>query len=256
MLYRPVGMRLASLPMARCLSVDLCPETIFRWTLGIIATLVSASVLAAFVQIELGHGRLLGLTNVVHLDQESNLPTFFSGVQLLCAGAIAWFAGRTEKVASSRWLWRFLGAGLCFMALDETICIHEKGNEVDIGSWSDISYFKSAWVVPALAVVAVCGAVLLKLLLALPRRTAVMLAFSGAIFVSGAVGMEMLGVRYYKRRESEDWLYTFCYTLEETLEMLGPALFIRTALRYAIGRKDEVIEAIDHGADISPVSAR
>lgn len=234
----------ASRPMSRYILVRFDPDTIFRRTLCVIAALVGASLFAAFMQIERGHDYLRGFSDFVHLDQESNLPTFFSGVQLLGAGSIAWCLSSRESAVSLRWLWRFLGAGLCFMALDESVCIHEAGNELDLGSWRDVSYFRSAWVVPALAVVAICGAILLKLLLGLPRRTALMLVISGTIFVAGAVGMEMLGARYYQPRGCEDWRYTFCYTFEETLEMLGPALFIRTALRYAIEKRDGVAQDV------------
>jgi hypothetical protein len=225
--------------MPRYLSVRFCPETIFRRTLWVIAVLVGASLFAAFLCIERGHGRLLGLANLVHLDQERNLPTLFSSVQLLGAGSLAWYLGRKEPVALSRWLWCLLGAGLCFMAVDEAVGIHEKVNKLDLGSWRNNSSFRAVWVVPAIPVVGLSGAVLLKLLLALPRRTAAMLFLSGGIFIAGAVGMEILGMRYYKPREQEDWTYTICYTIEETLEMLGPALFIRTALRYAISKQDE-----------------
>ena len=100
--------------------------------------------------------------------------------------------------------------------------------------------------VPGLAVVAVCGAVLLKLLLALPRQTAAMVLLSGVIFVAGALGMEMVGAHYFRPGVTPDWAYTICYTLEETLEMVGPAIFIRTALRYAITKQDAAAESAPH----------
>lgn len=238
--------------MSRSLVVRLYPETIFRWTLWIIAGLVAASLFASFMLIVMDHGRLWGLADLVDLDHEKNLPTLFSSVQLLFAGSLAWYLGAREPVTSSRWLWRFLGAGLCFMALDETASIHELGLQLDIGSLRDISYFRFAWVVPGFAVVAVCGAVLLKLLLALPRHAAAMFILSGGIFLAGSLGMEMLGAHYYKPGLETDWAFTICYTLEETLEMLGPALFIRTALRYAIAQQDEAAQRMDATPESAP----
>ena len=81
--------------------------------------------------------------------------------------------------------------------------------------------------------VAVSGVIMLKQLLSLPRRTGLMFALSGVIFVTGAVGVEMISAHYDRLLGRQNWSYTLCYTLEETFEMLGPALFIRTALRYA-----------------------
>ena len=231
--------------MPRYLSVRFCPETIFRRTLWVIAALVGASLFAAFLGVGLGHRRLMGLSDLVHLDREHNLPTLFSTIQLFSAGSLAWFVGGREAVFSMRWLWRFLGAGLCWIAIDEAVGIHELANELDIGRLHEISYFRFAWVVPAFAVVAVCAAVLLKLLLVLPRQTAAMLVVSGLIFIAGSLGMEMLSAPYYQPYGQEGWTYTMCYTLEETLEMLGPALFIRTALRYAIRKQDEAGQGVD-----------
>jgi hypothetical protein len=215
----------------RHFTVRLDPELVFRRTLGVISVLVGASLAAAFSHLELGHGRLFGLSNLVNLDREGNLPTMFSLVQLLAAGTLAWHLGGKEPAAMLRGLWRFLGAGLIWIGLDDALAIHENANHVDLGSWREISYLHFAWVVPGTAVAAACAVILLKLLHALPRKTARMFVLSGALFVGGSLGVEMLGSHYYFSRPS--WSYTLCYTLEESLEMLGPALFIRTALRYA-----------------------
>ncbi|HEX2861527.1 MAG TPA: hypothetical protein VHN79_07795, partial [Lacunisphaera sp.] len=82
---------------------------------------------------------------------------------------------------------------------------------------------------------AACGAILFKLLLALPRHTAFLFVLSGGMFIAGSMGMEMLGAHYARIHQGHGtWSYTICYTIEEVLEMTGVALFIRTALRHAI----------------------
>jgi hypothetical protein len=75
---------------------------------------------------------------------------------------------------------------------------------------------------------------MLKLLLTLPRSTAVALAWSGGLFVAGSVGMEMLGGHQAELHGYDNWTYVLCYTLEETLEMLAVALFIRTVLHHML----------------------
>jgi hypothetical protein len=219
-------------PVPRHFIVRFDPELVFRRTIWAISILVGASLMAAFIHLEFGHSRLFGLSNLVNLDKERNLPTMFSLVQLLAAGALAWHIGRKEPVAMLRGLWRFLGAGLIWIGLDDAIGIHENANRLDLGSWRDSSYLQFAWVVPGTVVAVACTVILLKLLQALPRKTARMFVLSGALFVGGSLGVEMLGSHYYDSRPS--WSYTFCYTIEESLEMLGPALFIRTTLRYAL----------------------
>jgi hypothetical protein len=215
--------------------LSLCPETVFRRTLWVIGTLVAASLGAAFMELETQNRQLRGIYNLVSLDKERNLPTYFSMLQLLAAGTITWRLGAREKVRSIRWRWCVLALGLVWIGCDEVLSIHEKFNRVSpyIGSWRQISFFHYAWVIPAFFVVAVCGVVMLKLLLSLPRSIGLMFALSGMIFVTGSVGAEMLSAHYDQLSGRQNWSYTLCYTIEETFEMLGPALFIRTALRYA-----------------------
>lgn len=215
--------------------LSLCPKTVFRWTLWIIGALVCANLGTVYMALEQGHPRLYGLSKLVNLDREENLPTMLSMVQLVGASMIAWKLGTREPNQSLRRLWRFLALGLLWIGVDEALSFHEHLSSVPIGSWRQVSYFHYAWVVPAFFVVAVCGGIMLKLLLALPRPTARMFALSGVIFVGGAVGAEMFGGHYARLLGRLNWSYTICYTIEETLEMLGPALFIRTALRYAQG---------------------
>jgi len=213
--------------------LNLKPEIVFRRTLWIIATLVCASLGAAFMALELNHKSLLGLSDLVNLDREQNIPTLFSMLQLMLAGTITWKLGNREPGGSLRRLWRFLSLGLLWIGIDEALRFHERLNKIPIGELRRVSYFHFAWVLPAIAVVGVCGFVMLRLLRALPRPTARMFALSGGLFVAGAVGVEMLGGHFARLSGQQTWIYTLCYTLEETLEMLGPALFIRSALRYA-----------------------
>jgi hypothetical protein len=223
--------------------LSLRPETIFRRTLWVIGVLVAASLGAAYVALERHDPSLHGLSDWVHLDKERNLPTLFSMVQLLGAGTVAWKLGVREPDVSFRRLWCFLALGLMWIGLDEALTFHERLNRINIGSWRKISYFHFAWVLPAFLVVAVCGGIMLKLLRALPKPTAWMFALSGALFVAGAIGMEMLGGHFARLSGRLNWSYTICYTLEELLEMLGPALFIRTALRHAQQRLGETTVA-------------
>ena len=57
---------------------------------------------------------------------------------------------------------------------------------------------------------------------------------SGAIFVFGAIGFEMLASRQFSIHGdiSGDLMYAVFYTFEEFLEMLGIVVFIYTLLSY------------------------
>lgn len=55
---------------------------------------------------------------------------------------------------------------------------------------------------------------------------------SGAIFLTGAIGFEMLSARHDSLYGINSITYKAYYTCEEFLEMLGIAIFIYALLRY------------------------
>ncbi|GAA3535630.1 hypothetical protein GCM10022394_14040 [Zobellella aerophila] len=63
----------------------------------------------------------------------------------------------------------------------------------------------------------------------------VLFVFSGVVFVSGAIGFEMLAGRYVELHGKGNLIYSFFYTCEEFLEMLGIVIFIYAVLMYMVG---------------------
>ena len=74
----------------------------------------------------------------------------------------------------------------------------------------------------------------IKFLLSLPKRIMILFIVSGAIFVAGAIGFEMLASRYFSLYGdiSGGTMYAVFYTFEEFFEMLGIVIFIYTLLSY------------------------
>jgi hypothetical protein len=96
----------------------------------------------------------------------------------------------------------------------------------------EVFYF--TWLGPGLVVVALVGLFYLRFLLALPRRFQVLFAASGALFLAGAVGAEMVGSEIARHRLGDDasWAYQVAVIVEEGLEMAGGALFIYALLAH------------------------
>ena len=64
-----------------------------------------------------------------------------------------------------------------------------------------------------------------------------MFVISAAIYVSGAIGFEMLGAReYYNSGDEMTLLYSVFYTIEELLEMLGIGCFIYALVSYMVNQ--------------------
>jgi hypothetical protein len=66
----------------------------------------------------------------------------------------------------------------------------------------------------------------------LPKSTRREFLTAGALFVGGAVGLELLAGRYSEIHGVDNFIYSLHVTLEEGLEMLGVWVFIRALVRY------------------------
>ena len=112
------------------------------------------------------------------------------------------------------------------MAFDEMLEFHEQLSK--LFSLEGVLHF--SWIVPAGILVLALGAAYIPFLRALPRRIALRFVLAGAVYVGGAVGME-LPLGWWTVHHGEDNLgYGLIDALEEALEMLGSNLFVLALL--------------------------
>jgi hypothetical protein len=89
-----------------------------------------------------------------------------------------------------------------------------------------------AWVVLGAALVVLVGLIYLPFLARLPRATAVRIVMAGLVFVSGGIGLEMIGGAMIEAHGRTNLPYVLVMTCEEAAEMAGLILFIRALLLY------------------------
>ena len=135
-----------------------------------------------------------------------------------------------------------------FMSVDEMLELHERLIEPLRGALETSGAFYYAWVIPYGMAVGVIGAIYLKFLLHLPRRTAIGFIVSGAVFVTGAIGFEMLSGVIFEQNGSKDAYYVFVQTIEEMLEMVGIAMFIYAITDYIAGEFGSVTVSLNKTA--------
>jgi hypothetical protein len=123
-----------------------------------------------------------------------------------------------------------LGIIFVCLSIDEACSIHELISYALQKKHQFHGLLHFAWVIPGLLFAAVVGLSYVRFLLRLPRRTALLFVISGAIYVGGAVGMEMVGGAYADRHGEENFTYQFLGDIEETMEMLGIGIFAVTLL--------------------------
>jgi len=178
-------------------------KTIVRAMIVAVLIITVVSVAARFALYMWGQEVFLQPLRIFDVGQERSIPTWFESMQfMLCAILLAVIAA-TKKQRSERYSlhWSVLSIILLALSLDEVASIHEA-----IGQLSErlvhyatgftpsgaISFF---WVVPGGIFVLIVLVAYLRFLAHLPQSTRRWFVFAGALFVLGALGIEMLSAQ-------------------------------------------------------------
>ena len=175
-----------------------------------------------------------------NMDREFNIPTLFSSTIML---ACAYTLNEIKSVSDKRSLkdWGLLSKIFIFLAIDEFFQIHEIFIIPDLRPYLSPA-LGSTWVIPYTALVIYLGWRFSKFLRSLEKYTRQKFLQSGAIFLSGAIGMEMVGsylVRTGIIRLHSIW-YGSITGLEELLELLGLIMFLTACANYLIKKNGAI----------------
>jgi hypothetical protein len=170
----------------------------------------------------------------LNIDGENTYSAYFSMLILLFSSTLLLVIFYIHKRLSLSFQrhWLMLALAFFYLSADESIEIHEKFIPIvqKIFDRTD-GIFIFAWVIPFGMLALVFAVSYLRFLARLPKRTARLMIASAALYLGGALGMEIVG-SYTLELQGEGLLYEFCMTIEETLEMFGIVLFIYTLLEY------------------------
>lgn len=204
--------------------------------LAFATTVVAALGVGAEVLKERGH--LTAESVVVEtfsLSCEWNVPTLYTAALLWGSALLLALVAASARRAREPFVghWRLLAAGFAYIGVDEVLGIHEH-----VGAWvklEHVVYFD--WIVPAAGLLVVLSLIYLPFLRALSSRDRRRFLLAGAIYVGGAVGME-LPLGWWTARNGIDNLgYALIDALEETLEMVGLVIFLLSLLDYLASRR-------------------
>jgi hypothetical protein len=168
------------------------------------------------------------------LNWERNLPTLYASLILLfCALCLFYIAYKKIKEKNAyKHAWLLLGVIFAFLSYDEYFQFHDPLSKVirNHVAVPDTLFF--AWVIPYSFFTLVFILIYLKFWINLPKPYRLLFFLSGSIFVIGAIGLEMVGAPYAVQWGRSNTFYAYFTTVEETLEMVGIALFLYTLVRY------------------------
>lgn len=218
------------------LELEADPLRLFKLLLICIAVMFPFNVAAAWL---ISQGLFGRWPEAFLFDAERNLPTLFTfGLMLACHGQLVLVALR-EWSRDGRWKLHWAGLALVFlmMAFDEISQLHENLIRPLQKILNATGLLYHAWVIPGMIFVAAMTFAYLRFVLALPPSFRRLVILAAAVYVTGVLGVEMVGGAYYESIEhAKTMTYLGITMLEETLEMLGLAIFACALLGY-LGRE-------------------
>jgi hypothetical protein len=156
------------------------------------------------------------LYQLFELDEENNVPTWFSSFLLLNNAIVTLFLAQF-RLDGLKVHWHFLSAGFLVLAADEVAGLHETFHTA----------IDFSWVIPAAALVALVLLYFIPFLKRLEKRLMIGFMLAGMVYVGGALGIEMLA----QDMDEDTMVYGFYTAVEEGMEMLGAWLFLTVSLQ-------------------------
>lgn len=217
------------------MNFKIVPKTAFRFILFLIGLLLVANVVGWGIRLATGHANLFGLIPLFDFNAELNIPTLYSSFALLVCSLLLLLITLKQREAKRPWVsWAGLSLIFAFLSLDEVASIHERLTEPVRDSLNTSGLLFYAWVIPYFIAFVVLGVLYLNFFFRLPARTRFLFTVSAILFVTGAVGMELLGGWRAETHGEANLIYCLMYTVEELLEMIGAATFIYALLGYMV----------------------
>jgi hypothetical protein len=175
-----------------------------------------------------------------NLDEEANVPSWFSSMQLFSIGVILLLASCSplRERDHLRVLVALLGGAFVFLSMDEAAAIHEKVTTVmKPVSWAPrFSGGHGIWMFVYVVIAAGAAAVLFRPILRICRfypRDTIGAITGAAVLGLGAVGVEAMGYQMVGDNAPR-LLKTLQVATEEFLEMLGASIILRSSLQFAL----------------------
>jgi hypothetical protein len=163
-----------------------------------------------------------------YLDSESNIPTYFSAFLLIFSALLLAVQAKCVGLGKGKFgfQWYLLSAIFIFLSIDEILQFHELLTEPIRHGLQTTGFLYFAWYIPVIPILIILGVYYLRLVNSLPQKHKIGYVISGLIFLSGAIGMEMIGSSFAQTKGLGNFQYSMVATLEESLELIGLILFI------------------------------
>lgn len=223
------------------------PKLVVKILIGSVLFLLFAHIVGLISKFYFHHDRVYGLVPFFALYGEQNLSTYYQSFALLTSSLLLGLIGVLEKRNNrkSRYWFGLFGIFL-FLSIDEFTAVHESLVHPFRALFNASGVLYYAWVIPYFFLVLVVGALYLKFLLGLEKKTRNLFIVAGFLYVLGALGFELVD-GYLASQGVQDLRIYIAGTIEELLEKLGIIVFIFSLLDYLGNHYGDFRISIKHG---------
>ncbi len=210
---------------------QISPKGVARFLTLIVIILTIASFCANFAQYVLGI-TFKGLVLPLNVDRDSSLPTWYSSISLLICSFLLLTSSliARKKKQSYTVHWFILSLLFLYISVDEVATFRESFFVTLRPVIHTDGLFHYRWTLFAIPFVILFLLSYLKFLAHLPKQIRNLFILSGTVFVSGALGMEMLAGLTDSLYGAKNMLYVTVTAIEEFCEMFSVVIFIYALL--------------------------
>ena len=221
--------------MEKQTKITLSPRNTVVWLGTTAIFLLVAHLITIAMPYILGgfeHGLVRVLFSLFFLDGEGNLPAIFStwlflinAILFLIVWKAACLSGDSPKI------WLFLSGVFAFLAVDESISIHERLIDPLRQGLDATGIFYYTWIFPYGIGVVLLSIFTIPVFWRMQKKIRFWFGLSAATYLFATIGLEMISGKYLvMMNEEKDIVWILMITLEESLEMAGLIILVYALL--------------------------
>lgn len=220
------------------IAFTLHPKPVTAFLLKVIGFLALAGLASCFFLHIMNMPSIFGLVPLFDLNEEFNFPSFYSGFAIWFSAFLLRSIYLYEKRSGAKGAhyWNALFFVFLFLGLDEIFIIHEKFSRFEpyLREVIHIHNANRYWVIPYAVLMLGVGLYFLPFYLRLQKATRLRFTVAGLVYVSAAFGLEIISSVVAGIVNLSFLAIDLFEALEEIMEMVGIALFIRALLIYLL----------------------
>ena len=216
------------------MEITINPKRTSAILLTIIAVLAALHIAQLVAYYVIADPARFDFIELIDLDYEGNLPSLYSMFAIILCSGVLFVIANAKRITRQPFAfqWEILGWIFLFLGLDEGLALHEEIGDLMELYITASGYLYFPWVIPYTGLVALLAVFYFRFLLHLPRPTMLRFIIAAGLFLTGAVGLEMISAQEADINGTTTITYSVLYTIEELCEMIAMVIFLQALLEY------------------------